>query len=285
AAVQTRDRTSLGRSRISDAPFGKSSRCIASGTQLVLCPGHPRLVVAGRLRAAALRQGRAGRALRARCAGQVRPVRLLPGPGLVRFLGRRRVHRMVHPAVPGRTDLRGFRLIVVDHPAALEAERRIDLAALGAVVAVAEFILADELAVKRGPHLRAERLAVPPGEEAREEGFDFHCVCGAVRCVVIASSTRESPSHGRRESIFRHDTRFAQQPWGLSRCSSHLIFATTIFRLSFSALTGSDSGPGHYAGGSRGTGFFGSMTAWRQDRDPHVTNASSESARNLRYFP
>src|SRR5882757_3003839 len=45
---------------------------------LVLRAWQPRLVVAGRLRAAALRQRRAGRALRGRCAGRIGPVRLLP---------------------------------------------------------------------------------------------------------------------------------------------------------------------------------------------------------------
>ena len=39
---------------------------------------------------------------------------------------------------------RGFSIAVVDHPAPLEAERRIDLAALGPVVAVALLVFADD---------------------------------------------------------------------------------------------------------------------------------------------
>src|SRR6185369_2954556 len=139
---------------------------------------NPSLVVAGRLGPAALRQGRAGRALGGRRAGHVGPVRLLPGPGLVRLLGWRRVHGVMHPAVPRRADLRGLGVVAIDHPAALEEKRRIDLAALGAVVAIAELVLADELAIERGPRLRAEGLAIPPGEEAQEERLNFHR-CGA----------------------------------------------------------------------------------------------------------
>src|SRR5712691_10784960 len=78
---------------------------------------------------------------------------------------------MVHPAVPRRRDGRGFGGAVVGHPAPLEAERRIDLAALGAVIAVGELVLADELAIERGPKLRAKSLTVPPGEKAQEKGF------------------------------------------------------------------------------------------------------------------
>src|SRR6185436_20892406 len=90
------------------------------------------------------------------------------------LVGRRHVDGVMHPAVPGRADLRSLGIAAVDHPAPLEAERRIDLAALGAVIDVAEFVLADALAIERGPQLRAERLAVPPSEKAQEEGLHFH---------------------------------------------------------------------------------------------------------------
>src|SRR5262249_60608421 len=40
-----------------------------------------------------------------------------------------------------------------------------------AVVAVAEPVLTDELAIKRSPHQSAERRSVPPGEEAQEKRF------------------------------------------------------------------------------------------------------------------
>src|SRR5947209_2153944 len=135
---------------------------------------HPCLVIACRLRPAALRKRRAARALRRRRAGHVRPVRFLPAMRAVLLLGRRRIHGVMHPPMPRRADLRGFGIIAVDHPAPFEAERWIDLAALGTIIAIAEFILADELAIQRSPHLCAEGLAVPPGEDACEEGLDFH---------------------------------------------------------------------------------------------------------------
>src|SRR3954447_17696161 len=106
--------------------------------------------------------------------GRVRAVGFLPRPRLVSFLGRRRVHDVMHPAVPRRADHRSLGVITIDDPAPLEAEGRIDLAALRSVIPVAELILADELAITERPQLRAEGLAVPPGEDAREECGDFH---------------------------------------------------------------------------------------------------------------
>ena len=40
---------------------------------------------------------------------------------------------------------------VINDPTALDAERRINLAALGPIIAIAEFVVADELAIKRSP--------------------------------------------------------------------------------------------------------------------------------------
>src|SRR5947209_11683514 len=117
-------------------------------------------------------------------------MRLFPGPRPVRLIGRRRIHGVVHPAVPGRADLRRLGIVAVDHPAALEAKRRIDLAALGAVIAVAELVLADELAIERGPHLRAEGLAVPPREAAQKECLDFHGWLVAGRCALMTVHCR-----------------------------------------------------------------------------------------------
>src|SRR5262249_54307346 len=83
------------------------------------------------------------------------------------------VDGVVQPAVPGWRHGRGFRGAVVDHPAPLEVQRRVDLAALGAVVAVAELVLAHELAEAPSPQLRAEGLAIPPGEEAQQKGLQL----------------------------------------------------------------------------------------------------------------
>src|SRR5882757_6628376 len=121
-----------------------------------------------------MRQRRAGRALGGGRAGRVWPMRLLPGACDIFLVGRRHIDGVVDPAMPGWRNRGGFGVAVVDHPAPLEAERRIDLTAFGAKILVAELIFADALAIERGPHLRAEGLAVPPGEDSREEGREFH---------------------------------------------------------------------------------------------------------------
>src|SRR5262249_49500994 len=126
-------------------------------------------VVAGGLRATALRERRATRPVRARRAGEVWPVRLPPGPRLHLVLRGRDVDRVMQPAVPGRRHHRSLGGPAVDHPTPLEAERRVDLAAFGAEVVIAELVLADEFAVEARPDLRAEGLAVPPREKADEE--------------------------------------------------------------------------------------------------------------------
>src|SRR4051794_39202846 len=109
----------------------------------------PGLVVARGFRPAALRQSRTGGTMRPRRAGEVGPVRFPPRARHDRFLRRRHIDGVMNPAVPRWRHARSFDHAVVDHPAPLKPERRIDLAALGAVVAVAELVLAYELAVKR----------------------------------------------------------------------------------------------------------------------------------------
>src|SRR6202158_4267586 len=131
----------------------------------------PGFVIAGGGRAAAGFERRARRPVGVRRAGEIRPVRLLPLARLVVLLGRRHVDGVVQPAVPRRRHARGLGDAAIDHPAPLEAEARIDLAAARAVVAVAEFVLADELAVEPSPQLRTEGLAVPPGEKAEPKRF------------------------------------------------------------------------------------------------------------------
>src|SRR5690606_6003337 len=100
-------------------------------------------------------------------AGQVGQVRLLPLARLVVFPGRGRVGALRPPAVPAGRDGGGFRIALVDRPAAGAAFR------IGAalVVDVAELVRADALALAPGAEARAERLAVPPGEELREKGL------------------------------------------------------------------------------------------------------------------
>src|SRR6266700_496311 len=133
---------------------------------------RPGLIIAGRGVAAVLGERRAGRAIGLRRAGEIRPMRLLPGPGLHTLLGRRHVDGVMQPPMPARRHLRGLRIAVVYHPAALEPERRIDLAAAGSVIAIAELVGPDRFAIGPGPQLGPERGAVPPGEEAQQEGLD-----------------------------------------------------------------------------------------------------------------
>src|SRR5262249_30308955 len=145
---------------------------------------------------APLRGGRAARPVGRRRAGQVGPVRLLPRVRAVLLGGRRYVDRMMQPAVPARRHARSLGIAVVDHPAPLEAERLVDLAAARAVVAVSVFVLADELALEPRPPLRAGPLAVPPGEEAQPQGFHGgwrgRSLRSAASCHLAATMSRSA---------------------------------------------------------------------------------------------
>ena len=131
----------------------------------------PGLVVSGRHWPVALRQRRATWTARRRRPGQIRLVRLLPWISLYRFQRRRRIHDMVHPAVPARRNQRGLGDPFIDHPAAVETKRRIDFAVPGSVVTIAEFVFTNELAIEPSPQLRSEGLTVPPSEQTKQEGF------------------------------------------------------------------------------------------------------------------
>src|SRR5262245_2452216 len=167
--------------------------------RLLICR-PPRPVVAGGARAAPLRQGRTARPVGRRRAGQIGPVRLLPRVRAVLLGGRRYVDRVMQPAVPARRHARGLGVAVIDHPAPLEAKRLVDLAAARAVVVVAVFVLADEFAIEPRPQLRAERLTVPPGEEAQQQGFHGgsrgRSLRSAASCHLAATVSRSA--HWRR---------------------------------------------------------------------------------------
>src|SRR6266567_7489718 len=119
--------------------------------------------------------------MRGGCAGEIGPVRLPPRPWRNVFLRRQGINGVVQPAMPGRWHDRSLRGAAVNHPASLESEPRIDLAAPRAVIAVAELVLAHELAVERGPQQRAEGRPIPPGKEAQEKHFHG---TRAIRCVA-----------------------------------------------------------------------------------------------------
>src|SRR5580698_961957 len=117
------------------------------------------------MRPAAAGERRARRAIGRRRPRHVRHVRLFPFARRVALFRRRHVDGVMYPAVPGRRYPRGLGKSIIHHPAPLEAERGIDLAADGAVIAIALLVLADQLAEPPGPQLGPEGLAVPPGED------------------------------------------------------------------------------------------------------------------------
>ncbi len=55
---------------------------------------------------------------------------------------------MVQPAIPAGRRADPSVTAIENHPAALESERRVKLSALGAVIDVAELVLADALAIE-----------------------------------------------------------------------------------------------------------------------------------------
>src|SRR5579862_850038 len=136
--------------------------------------GGPGLVVARRLGAATLSQGRPARTMSPRRTGQVRPMRFLPRIGFGLVLRRRHIDGVMQPAVPARRYCRSLGDTVVDDPAPIKTERRINLAVFCAVIAIAEFVVADKFAVEPSRQLRAEGLTIPPGKKAKQKAF--HCV-------------------------------------------------------------------------------------------------------------
>ncbi len=109
--------------------------------------GRPGLVITSRLGPPALCQRRAAGTIGPGGPGQIGPMRLFPRMRLGRVLRWRDIDGVMQPAMPARRHGGSLGDAVIDHPAPLNTEDRIDLATLGAIVAVAELILADELAV------------------------------------------------------------------------------------------------------------------------------------------
>src|SRR5438552_16885493 len=137
--------------------------------------------------------------MRGGCAGEIGPVRLPPRPRSNVFLRRQGINGVVQPAMPGRRHDRSLRGAAINHPASLESEPRIDLAAPRAVIAIAELVLAYELAVERGPQQRAEGRPVPPGKEAQKKGFHRLVQIGGWR-GVHATAVHRSPRAERATS-------------------------------------------------------------------------------------
>src|SRR5205807_2772292 len=102
---------------------------------------------------ATLDQGRAGRIVGERGDAEIGQMLLLPRPARQSALGRRRVGRIVQPAVPVGRNARGFGLAVVHHPAF--ATPALD-DALVVEVAIAVCVGADQFAAHLGEEPGAE---------------------------------------------------------------------------------------------------------------------------------
>src|ERR1700689_3550683 len=100
-------------------------------------------------------------------------MRQFPGVGLIIFLGRGHVDGMVKPAVPARRGLRGFGYPVIDNPTPLKSEPRTNPGL--AIIGVALFVMADQLAVAVGVEAGVEVRAVPPREIVEQSLLEpFH---------------------------------------------------------------------------------------------------------------
>src|SRR5262245_64468708 len=100
----------------------------------------------------------------------------------------------MQPAMPRRRHAGGFCVAIVDHPAPFETERGVNLAAATAIIPIAKFVFADELAIHPGPELGPECLRIPPGEEFEQE--IFHCRQQTrLERGPFATSARPSPAH------------------------------------------------------------------------------------------
>src|SRR6266480_1944470 len=100
-------------------------------------------------------------------------MRLFPLARAVALVGRRHIDGVMQPAMPGRRDAGRLGQAVINHPAPLEAECRVDLAAAATVIAVALLVLADQFTEPPGPQLRTKGLAVPPRKQLKQKLF--HC--------------------------------------------------------------------------------------------------------------
>jgi cyclohexyl-isocyanide hydratase len=137
------ERMGAARQRREDAVRRAAARLDAEASASSLAGRRPGLVVAGGFGPAAAGKRRPRRPIGAGRAGQIRLMRLFPFARGVGFVRRRHVDGMVQPAVPGGGHRGRLGIAIVQHPSPLEAERRVDLAALGADIAVADFVGPD----------------------------------------------------------------------------------------------------------------------------------------------
>src|SRR6478672_149853 len=100
-------------------------------------------------------------------ASEVGHVWFLPFPGFIIISCGRILDAMVDPAMPAGRNYRAFGIAVIDHPTVFRngvGDRR-----RRAIVAIAKFILTDELALSPSIESQTQRLATPPREELLEK--------------------------------------------------------------------------------------------------------------------
>src|SRR5262249_51414124 len=96
---------------------------------------------------------------------------------------------------------RSFRVAVVDHPTTLETERLVDLPAPRAIIAIAEFVLANGLAIHPGPELGPECLRIPPGEQLEQEILHLPPRLKAIGTRgLLPTSPPHCPARGRPQT-------------------------------------------------------------------------------------
>src|SRR5207249_3268278 len=109
------------------------------------------------------------------------------------FLRRQGINGVVQPAMPGLRHDRSLRGAAINHPASLESEPRIDLAAPRAVIAIADLVLAPVPAVERGPQPRAGGRPAPPRQAAPQARRD--CRWQESEPIPCPSSSSLGDSH------------------------------------------------------------------------------------------
>src|SRR5687767_3268509 len=120
----------------------------------------PRLIV-GRRGLGFLEEQAALRPISNRRSSLIGEMGLLPVAGSIGRRGGGLIDDLVHPTIPAWRNGRGFGVAVIDDPA--------PRAVFFLVVAVAELVFTDEGTHPRGVKPRAERRAVPPSENVREQ--------------------------------------------------------------------------------------------------------------------
>src|SRR5690606_18045171 len=109
---------------------------------------------------------------------------LLPVARLVVLSGRRRIDPVMQPAMPARRDRRCFRIAIIDDPAAVLAVR----GGSALLIYVSKFVLTDTLSAPPCLNTCVEALAIPPGEQLRENLLHHILVAERRRIIPLMAS-------------------------------------------------------------------------------------------------